>query len=78
MGSTYIWRERDQDTGDLIASAGDEVLAGETHFALLEYYDGELKTLAVFAYKVLAGAFEDELLERNPNRNLFIVRLSVS
>ena len=70
-----FWRKEDQDTGDLIGSAGDEVLAGENPFALLEAKDGEIKTLAVFAYGVLAQAFRDQLLERNPNRRVFGVRL---
>ena len=70
-----FWRKTDQDTGDLIGSAGDEVLAGEKPFALLQAEDGEIKTLAVFAYGVLAEALRDQLLERNPNRHLFVVRL---
>jgi len=78
------WRRTDQDTrtlaagyadGTLIGIAGDEVLAGEKPEALLEAIDGEIKTLAVFAYGVLAREVRDQLLERNPNRHLFIVRL---
>ncbi len=75
LGEEGPWRERDQDTGTLIGIAGDEVLAGENPEALLEAIDGEIKTLAVFAYGVLARAFRDQLLERNPNRHLFVVRL---
>ena len=70
-----FWRRTDQDTGTLIGIAGDEVLAGEKPEALLEAIDGEIKTLAVFAYGVLAREVRDQLLERNPNRHLFVVRL---